>query len=66
METFVAVVQDMLAAIAAKYNLKEKGLDPDAVPEIVAHAFEVLLAEGALGPGAAAPRPSPPPSPARS
>ena len=29
LETFVAVVQDMLAAIAVKYNLKEKGLDPD-------------------------------------
>ena len=27
-ECFVAVVQDMLAAIAVKYNLKEKGLDP--------------------------------------
>ena len=38
METFVAVVQEMLAAIAVKYNLKEKGLDPAAVPEIVAEA----------------------------
>ena len=28
LECFVAVVQDMLAAIAVKYNLKEKGLDP--------------------------------------
>jgi len=42
-ETFVAVVQDMLAAIAVKYNLKEKGLDPAAVPEVVAEAFTVLL-----------------------
>jgi len=39
METFVAVVQEMLSAIAVKYNLKEKGLDPEAVPAIVAQAF---------------------------
>jgi hypothetical protein len=39
METFAAVVQDMLSAIALKYNLKEKGLDPEAVPAIVAEAF---------------------------
>jgi signal recognition particle receptor subunit beta len=43
METFAAVVQDMLAAIAVKYNLKEKGLDPEAVPEIVAHAFASIV-----------------------
>jgi signal recognition particle receptor subunit beta len=43
METFVAVVQDMLSAVAAKYNLKEKGLDPEAVPQIVAEAFQTLL-----------------------
>jgi hypothetical protein len=42
-ETFVAVVQDMLAAIALKYNLKEKGLDPAAVPDVVAQAFDSLL-----------------------
>ena len=35
METFLAAVQDMLRAIAQKYNLKDKGLDPDAVPELV-------------------------------
>ena len=35
METFVAVVQEMLTAIAVKYNLKEKGLDPAVVPDIV-------------------------------
>jgi hypothetical protein len=45
MPTFVAVVQEMLAAIAVKYNLKDKGLDPDAVPEIVAQAFDALLRE---------------------
>jgi signal recognition particle receptor subunit beta len=42
-ETFVAVVQDMLGAIALKYGLKEKGLDPEAVPEVVAQAFAALL-----------------------
>ena len=42
-DTFVAVVQEMLAAIALKYNLKEKGLDPAAVPEVVAQAFAALL-----------------------
>jgi signal recognition particle receptor subunit beta len=42
-DTFVAVVQEMLGAIAVKYNLKEKGLDPAAVPEVVAHAFAALL-----------------------
>lgn len=70
MDTFVAVVKDMLAAIAVKYNLKEKGLDPEAVPEIVTQAFNELLRRssqaGALPPlepappAAAAPRPSPP------
>ena len=45
LDTFIAVVQAMLASIAAKYNLKEKGLDPAAVPEIVAQAFESLLEE---------------------
>ena len=51
METFVAIVQDMLTAIAVKYNLKEKGLDPDAVPEIVAHAFQALLQRAPAAPG---------------
>src|SRR4029450_10093846 len=43
LETFVAVVQEMLAAIAVKYNLKEKGLDPAVVPEVVGQAFSALL-----------------------
>src|SRR5260370_24093041 len=43
LETFVAVVQEMLAAIAVKYNLKEKGLDPASVPDVVAQAFSTLL-----------------------
>ena len=61
METFAAVVQDMLAAIAAKYNLKEKGLDPEAIPEIVGQAFEAIVRRApAPSPPAARP-PAPPP-----
>ncbi|MFI5183702.1 MAG: hypothetical protein ACHQNV_04830 [Vicinamibacteria bacterium] len=58
LETFVAVVQEMLAAIAVKYNLKEKGLDPSSIPEVVAQAFSSLLKESAAAapaPGAAQP-----------
>ncbi len=47
METFVAVVQEMLTAIAVKYNLKEKGLDPAAVPGIVTQAFAEVLSGAA-------------------
>jgi len=43
LETFVAIVQDMLTAIAHKYNLKEKGLDPAQVPDVVAQAFASLV-----------------------
>jgi signal recognition particle receptor subunit beta len=57
LETFVAVVQEMLAAIAVKYNLKEKGLDPASIPEVVAQAFSSLLKESA----ASAPPPGEPP-----
>jgi signal recognition particle receptor subunit beta len=64
METFVAVVQDMLATIALKYNLKEKGLDPQAVPEVVAQAFATLVrktpAPSPPAPAPAAPPPAPP------
>lgn len=42
-ETFVAVVQEMLTAIAIKYNLKEKGLDPANAPDVVTEAFSILL-----------------------
>ncbi len=56
LETFVAIVQEMLAAIAVKYNLKEKGLDPASIPEVVAQAFSSLLKESA----AAAPPPGEP------
>ena len=66
METFVAVVQDMLAAIAVKYNLKEKGLDPGSVPLVVEQAFTALSRKAAAAaaptmPGAPASAPAPPP-----
>jgi signal transduction histidine kinase len=54
METFVAVVQEMLAAIAVKYNLKEKGLDPATVPETVQEAFAAVLRRGREDAGAGA------------
>src|SRR6185295_20192676 len=47
METFVAVVQEMLTAIAVKYSLKEKGLDPAAVPDIVTQAFAEVMSGSA-------------------
>ena len=53
LETFVAVVQDMLAAIAVKYNLKEKGLDPSTVHEVVAQAFSNLLRKAPKAPASA-------------
>ena len=61
METFAAVVQEMLAAIAVKYNLKEKGLDPASVPEIVAQAFAEIVREAPprsrlAGPASPAPK----------
>jgi hypothetical protein len=60
METFLAVVQQMLAAIAQKYNLKDKGLDPDAVPELVAAAFAAVLDRAsAAGASATAPAAAP-------
>jgi hypothetical protein len=52
-EVFVAVVQDMLSAIAVKYNLKEKGLDPASVPQVVKEAFAEVMknaAAAAVGP----------------
>jgi signal recognition particle receptor subunit beta len=59
METFAAVVQDMLSAIAVKYNLKEKGLDPEAVPAIVAQAFaEIARRAAPRAPAATAPPPA--------
>jgi signal transduction histidine kinase len=51
METFVAVIQEMLTSIASKYNLKDKGLDPATVPDVVTEAFAAVLPQAdALGP----------------
>jgi signal recognition particle receptor subunit beta len=58
METFIAVVQEMLTAIAVKYNLKEKGLDPEKVPGTVSEAFADVLA-GRPRARPAAPEPPP-------
>ena len=58
-ECFVAVVQDMLAAIAVKYNLKEKGLDPASVPAVVQDAFAEVLKNAAASAPAAAAAPAP-------
>src|SRR5258706_4889386 len=58
-ECFVAVVQDMLAAIAVKYNLKEKGLDPSSVPSVVQEAFAEVLKNAAAAAPAARPSPAP-------
>jgi signal recognition particle receptor subunit beta len=59
-ETFVAVVQEMLRTIAEKYNLRDKGLDPSAVPELVQAAFAAVLERAAAGASPAGP-PAPPP-----
>jgi signal recognition particle receptor subunit beta len=50
LETFTAVVEQMLGSIAVKYNLKEKGLDPDRVPELVAAAFREVMKKAAVPP----------------
>ena len=65
METFLAIVQDMLQAIAVKYNLKEKGLDPEAVPGIVAQAFAEITSRAKAAAPAARAAPSATPSPAK-
>jgi signal recognition particle receptor subunit beta len=50
-ETFIAVVEQTLAAIAVKYGLKDKGLDPAHVPQLVSAAFESLLKQQPEPPG---------------
>lgn len=65
METFLAIVQDMLQAIAVKYNLKEKGLDPEAVPGIVAQAFAEITSRAKAAAPAPRAAPSATPSPAK-
>ena len=58
LDVFVAVVQEMLASIAVKYNLKEKGLDPVAVPGIVAEAFAEIRRKAAASPAPPEPVPT--------
>jgi signal recognition particle receptor subunit beta len=65
METFVAAIQEMLTSIASKYNLKEKGLDPATVPDVVSEAFAAVLRQVAPPPAALVPRPHAPAPPAR-
>ncbi len=43
METFISIVKEMLQSIAVKYNLKEKGLDPASIPDVVDQAFARLV-----------------------
>lgn len=50
LETFTSIVEQMLGSIAVKYNLKEKGLDPDRVPELVAAAFREVMNKAAVAP----------------
>lgn len=42
LETFGAAAQEMLQSIAIKYNLKDKGLDPASVPDLVSSAIKAL------------------------
>ena len=58
LETFGAAAQEMLQSIAIKYNLKDKGLDPAAVPELVAAALKALAgkAEDVTGKRPASPK----------
>lgn len=55
LETFVSIVEQMLTAIALKYSLKDKGLDPAQVPVLVGAAFQKRLEEAQAQPPAAAP-----------
>jgi hypothetical protein len=51
----VAVIQEMLTSIASKYNLKDKGLDPATVPDVVTEAFAAVLRQTAAAAAAPAP-----------
>jgi signal recognition particle receptor subunit beta len=64
-ECFVAVVQDMLSAIAVKYNLKEKGLDPASVPAVVQEAFADVMRKAAAAATAVPAAEAPPPRAAK-
>ena len=57
LDTFGAAAQEMLQSIAIKYNLKEKGLDPAAVPELVASALKALAGKAEDVTGKLPPKP---------
>ena len=59
LETFGAAAQEMLQSIAIKYNLKDKGLDPAAVPDLVAGALKALAGKAEDVTGKAQPKPAP-------
>ncbi len=59
LETFGAAAQEMLQSIAIKYNLKEKGLDPAAVPDLVSAALKALAGKAEDMTGKASPRSAP-------
>jgi signal recognition particle receptor subunit beta len=58
LDTFAAAAQEMLQSIAVKYNLKDKGLDPAAVPDLVAGALKVLVGKAEDAAEKAPPRPA--------
>ncbi|HRB11996.1 MAG TPA: GTPase domain-containing protein, partial [Vicinamibacteria bacterium] len=58
LETFGAAAQEMLQSIAIKYNLKDKGLDPAAVPDLVSAALKALAGKAEDAVGKAQPKPS--------
>jgi signal recognition particle receptor subunit beta len=61
LETFGAAAQEMLQSIAIKYNLKDKGLDPASVPELVAAAIKALSGKAEEAASKAPPPPKPAP-----
>jgi signal recognition particle receptor subunit beta len=55
MDSFVAIVREMLVSISLKYNLKDKGLDPAEVPAVVEKAFAPFRRPGGEAPSAPPP-----------
>jgi len=59
LETFEAAAQEMLQSISIKYNLKDKGLDPAKVPELVSSAIKALAGKAEDVAGKPQPRSAP-------
>jgi len=59
LETFEAAAQEMLQSISIKYNLKDKGLDPAKVPELVSNAIAALAGKAEDVSGQAQPKSAP-------